>query len=184
MSRPPSWTPLDYEFLADCVVFRVGRQHTRSPRNQKSYDFYRLDAPDWVNVIPLTPENEIVMVAQYRQGAKKVVLETPGGMVDPGEEPAAAAAREMLEETGYVAETIEPLGSVNPNPALFGNQLHCFVARGARWKQPIQNTEREETVVELLPRTELPAKILTGEVDHALVLAAFHRLLLIEQSSE
>ncbi len=184
MSRPPSWTPLDYEFLADCAVFRVGRQQTRSPRNDKIYDFYRLDAPDWVNVIPLTRENEIVMVAQYRQGAKKVVLETPGGMIDPGEEPAAAAAREMLEETGYVAETIEPLGSVNPNPALFGNQLHCFVARGARWKQPIQNTEREETVVELLPRTELPAKILTGEVDHALVLAAFHRLMLIEQSSE
>ena len=73
---------------------------------------------------------------------------------------------------------------MNPSPALFGNQLHCFVARGARWKQPIQNTEREETVVELLPRTELPAKILTGEVDHALVLAAFHRLMLIEQSSE
>lgn len=183
MSRPPDWTPIEYEFLADCVVFRVGRQHTRSPRNDKVYDFYRVDAPDWVNVIPITPENEIVMVAQYRQGAKKVVLETPGGMVDPGEEPIVSAARELLEETGYVADTVEPLGDVNPNPALFGNRLHCFVARGARWTQPIQNTEREETVVELVPRSELAAKILSGDVDHALVLAAWQRLLLAENAS-
>ena len=182
MSRPPSWTPLAYEPLADCVVFRVGREHSRSPRNNAVYDFYRLESSDWVNVIPLTPDDEVVMVTQFRHGSRLVVLETPGGMVDPGEEPAAAAARELLEETGYRAESIESLGDVNPNPALFGNRLHCFVARDVRWEQAIQNGEREETAVELVPRSELSAKILAGEIDSAPVLAAFHRLALIEAS--
>ena len=182
MSRPPSWTPLAYEPLADCVVFRVGREHSRSPRNHAVYDFYRLESSDWVNIIPLTPDDEIVMVTQYRHGAGCVILETPGGMVDPGEAPTTAAARELLEETGYRAESIESLGDVNPNPALFRNRLHCFVARDVRWEQAIQNGEREETAVELVPRSELSAKILAGEIDSAPVLAAFHRLALIEAS--
>lgn len=183
MPRPPPWTPIAYELLKDCAVFHVGRQLTRSPRTGKVYDFYRIDAANWVNIIPITPADEVVMVAQYRHGARQVILETPGGMIDPGEEPAFAAERELLEETGYRAARIEPLGCVNPNPALFGNQLHCFVARDVYWEKPIQNSEREETAVELVPRAALAEKVLAGEVDHALVLAAFHRLALVEAAS-
>ena len=72
------------------------------------------------------------MVRQYRHGAGQLTLETPGGLIDPGETPAEAAARELLEETGYAADEIVSLGAVNPNPALFSNRLHGFLARGAQ----------------------------------------------------
>ena len=72
------------------------------------------------------------MVRQYRHGANRITLETPGGLVDPGETPAEAAAREMLEETGYQAREIISLGGINPNPAIFSNRLHAFPYRAER----------------------------------------------------
>lgn len=174
MSRPPAWEPLETEILADCRVFEVARTRTRSPHNGEVYDFFRIEAGDWVNVVPITENDEVVMVAQYRHGADRVMLETPGGMVDPGEDPAVAAARELLEETGYRAASVERLGGVNPNPALFGNRLHLFLARDVVWQQAIQNSEREETSVELVPLREISERVLAGEIDHALVVAAFY----------
>ena len=82
--------------------------------------------------------------------------------------------RELLEETGYRAESVERLGDVNPNPALFGNRLHLFLARDVVWEQAIQNSEREETSVELVPLREIPERVLAGEIDHALVVAALY----------
>ena len=92
----------------------------------------------------------------------------------PDVELAVAAARELLEETGYRAASVERLGGVNPHPALFGNRLHLFLARDVVWQQAIQNSEREETSVELVPLREIPERVLAGEIDHALVVAAFY----------
>jgi len=176
MSRPPSWTPVEIETLQECRIFDLLRERSRSPRDGEIYDFFRIEAGDWVNVVPITPEGEVVMVAQYRHGARRVMLEIPGGMVDPGEDPAAAAARELLEETGYEAGRVDRLGDVNPNPALFGNRLHLFVAHDVVWKRAIQNSGREETSVELVARDALPQLVRSGEINHALVVAAFYWL--------
>ncbi|MEZ4518692.1 MAG: NUDIX hydrolase [Chloroflexota bacterium] len=71
------------------------------PRTGKEHSFYILEAPDWVNVIPLTPDEQVVMVRQYRHGTGTVTLESPAGMADhDGEALAVAAARELREETG------------------------------------------------------------------------------------
>ncbi|MCH2169421.1 NUDIX hydrolase [Myxococcota bacterium] len=122
------------------------------------------------------------MVRQYRHGARKDTLEVPGGMVDPGESPSQAAARELLEETGYRAQQIERLGSVNPNPALFGNRLHCFLATGAKRVAEIANGPTEHTVVELHSPAKLRELTRAGEIDHALVLATLHYLDLKRES--
>jgi ADP-ribose pyrophosphatase len=128
---------------------------------------------DWVNVIPVTDDGHVVMVRQFRHGAQRETLEVPGGLVDPGETPAESAARELLEETGYRARSVEPIGSVSPNPALFANRLHAFVASGCVLEGDIVNDHSEETQVELVPIADIDGRIARGEIDHALVLCAF-----------
>ena len=95
MSGPRRWTPLETELLQECAVFTVSRTRTRSPKDGGLHDFYRIDSNDWVNIVPVTPAGEVVMIRQYRHGLRDVTLEIPGGMVDPGESPADAAAREQ-----------------------------------------------------------------------------------------
>ncbi|HKA13555.1 MAG TPA: NUDIX hydrolase [Myxococcota bacterium] len=171
MAGPRPWTVLENDAIQDCRVFSVRRIRARSPRTGDAHDFFAIDASDWVNVVAITPDGCVVMVRQYRQGAGRVTLETPGGMVDPGETPADAAARELLEETGYAAAELIPLGAVNPNPALFSNCLHGFLARGAERVREVQSDSTEETHVELLPLAALREEVRAGRVDHALVIA-------------
>jgi 8-oxo-dGTP pyrophosphatase MutT (NUDIX family) len=171
MSRPRRWNDLETEALQDCAVFRVSRTLTVSPHTGERHRFFRIDSADWVNVVPVTTAGEIVMVRQYRHGLRDVTLEIPGGMVDPGESPAAAAARELLEETGYRGARLEEIGSVNPNPALFGNRVFSFAAHGCERVAEIRNEHTEETVVELVDPEALRRLLREGRIDHALVMA-------------
>jgi len=174
VSLPRRWEILGFEPLQDCKVFRLNRTLVRPPAGGEPHPFYSIDADHWVNVVPVTPDEQVVMVRQYRHGSREITLEIPGGIVDPGEEPVAAAARELLEETGYRAESIRALGSLNPNPALFGNRVHTFLAEGALRVADVMNGPLEETVVELVPARELPERVRRGEIDHALVIAALY----------
>ena len=172
--KPKRWQVLAERLLHECRVFDVQEIAARSPRTGDDHTFYGIQAPAWVNVVPVTEAGEVVMVHQYRHGARTITLETPGGMVDPGESAAVAGARELLEETGYASDALIDLGSINPNPALFGNALHAFLAPGARKVAEVNNDSTEETVVALVPIAELRERVARGEVDHALVVAVFY----------
>lgn len=178
MSSPADWPTISDEHLLDCKVIDVHRVRARAPTTDTEHTFFRLVSPDWVNIIPLTPEGEVVMVKQYRHGSRDVTLEIPGGMVDAGETPQAAAVRELREETGYTVDGAQLIGAVNPNPALFDNHLHTFLAKGAVEVGEVANEGAEETHVVRVPLDEIPRLMREGAITHALVVAAFHWLVL------
>ncbi len=138
---------------------------------------FTFETPDWCNVVAFTEAGELLFVRQHRFGTNAPSLEIPGGLVDPGEDPLAAARRELREETGYEAKEIVSLGALAPNPAMQGNQLHCYVAYGCtphREGQRLDDLEDCELVV--LTRPEVEAAIDRGEIHHALVLAGWYLL--------
>ncbi len=135
-----------------------------------------LAAPDWVNVVPLLDDGRVVMVRQWRFGIAAPTLEIPGGIVDPGETPDVAAARELFEETGYRAGEVRRLGEVTPNPAILANRCATFLATGLELGGAPQSGIDEELTVELVPLEDVPRRVRAGEIHHALVIAAFYLL--------
>lgn len=136
-------------------------------------EYYILDAPDWVNVIALTEDEHVVLIEQFRHGTRQMTWEIPGGAVDPGESPRDAAARELLEETGYTADEFILLGTVRPNPAFLTNVCHTFLGRCARRTHRPSPDPGEEIRTWEAPLKEIPRFIAEGRIDHALVIAAF-----------
>ena len=129
---------------------------------------YTLEHPDWCNVIAITDDERVVLVRQLRFGTREMSLELPGGMIDPGEDPAVAALRELREETGWDAAHAELLVVTHPNPSFQKNKLHSFVARGARLAGPPKFDEHEECETVLAALSDVPRMLDQGEIVHAL----------------
>lgn len=157
----------------DYHVLKVRQDVVEDPRTGREAARVVIDSADWVNVIAVTSEDELVLIRQYRFGTQSATLEVPGGLVDPGDAPAAAAARELEEETGYVPDRLVPLGWVHRNPAIQSNRCHSFLALGCMRKHEGRHDHGEKIEVERVPRSEVPRPILEGHVTHALVVVAF-----------
>jgi ADP-ribose diphosphatase len=178
MSKPVKpWARKSMQQIADCRVLKVHEAVSVSPESEEEHNFYVMETADWVNVVPVTAGNELVCIRQFRHGSEEITLEIPGGMIDPGEEAAASAARECLEETGYETDELISLGVLNPNPAIFANKLHTFVAPNAKPVADISNTSTECTEVQLIPMEQVADLLVAGEIDHALVAATLWRML-------
>jgi 8-oxo-dGTP pyrophosphatase MutT (NUDIX family) len=162
-------------------VFSVREIYYRSPRSHRTHNFYVIDSPHWVNVIPVTPAGEVVMVRQFRYGIERITLEVPGGMVDAGESPAEAAARELLEETGYRSGPLVSLGKISPNPAIQSNTCYSFLAPQAWLAEPPTPDGTEEIDVVLVPRADIPRLVAEGVIEHSLVVVALYAWELYEQ---
>lgn len=176
------WTELSEETRLTTPIFKVNEVRLEHPVRGRDVRFVRIDSPDWINIIPVTSEGDVVLIRQYRAGRNEVCLEIPGGMVDPGEDPRNTAVRELAEETGYVPESVELLGVVSPNPAFMNNRLHLYVARNCRLESQTKFDSNEQIEVVLWPSAKIDELIRSGRIHHALVIAAFHHLSLREPS--
>jgi ADP-ribose pyrophosphatase len=133
--------------------------------------FYSVSTDDYVAIVATTERGDTLLVRQYRPAVERFTLELPAGHVDAGESPLEAASRELLEETGYRAATIEHLGTLIPDTGRLGNKLWCFYAAEATLAREVTPREAGVALVVLDPPT-LTRSILDGELDHALNLAA------------
>lgn len=168
------WEELERKLLEDCRIFKL-YSVLRKSREGKEGTFFLIDSFDWAGIIPIveTPEGrKFVMIRQFRHGTNTVSLEFPGGIVEKGEDPSLAIARELVEETGYQPEMIVPLGVLNPNPAFMCNRFHAFIAENCKLVRPQCLDEHEEIEVVLIPEKEAIDMVGGEDAGHALMTAS------------
>jgi 8-oxo-dGTP pyrophosphatase MutT (NUDIX family) len=161
---------------ATCRVFNVYKKRCKHDGRTCEDDFFVIKSADWVQVLALTPEREIILVRQYRFGTEALSLEVPAGLVEPGESVLDAAQRELLEETGYKGSMPRLLGSCHPNPAILNNQAHMVLIENCHLAQPPQWDPHEEIEVVKLSPEEALKRAREGEISHAITLSALFYL--------
>ena len=172
MIRP--WQVQSSEVIADCRIFKVRKDVSVNPRTDQPHEMFVLENPDWVNIIPLTADEQVVMVEQWRHGTQSVHLETPGGLIDDNESPEACGQRELLEETGFEAGNVVSLGTVHPNPAIQNNRQYYILATNCRRVKDPDLDHAEDVAVRLVPLADIPSLIQSGKITHSIVIGAFY----------
>ena len=170
------WEFLESESRRDYGIFFTRIDQLKSPRTGHVLRRVVVEAPNWVNVVARTVDGQFVLVRQIRHGIGAPSLEIPAGMVEPGEEPALAAARELVEETGYEAGSIRLLGQVHPNPAFQSNTCFIYLADDCRLVRELALDAGEDIEVELWSWPALLEAVHSGEIRHALMIAALFYL--------
>jgi ADP-ribose pyrophosphatase len=168
------WNLIKSEKINSYRIFSTRKDTSLSPVTGKEHDFYVIEAPDWVNVVAITPDNQVVLIEQYRHGINSITLEIPGGTVESGESPIEAGKRELLEETGYVSDNWTCIGKAHPNPAMQNNTCYTFLARDARRIQDQSFEGTEDIAISLTSASNIPNLISGGKITHALVIVAFY----------
>lgn len=169
------WDQIDTVPLGDYKIFRLRKDLKRSPRTGRTHEFYVLETVDWVNVVALTSDQQVVLVEQYRHGTGTVELEIPGGLMDPRDpSPLETALRELREETGYTGLRARIIGEVLPNPAIQNNRTYTVLVEDCRKTHPVEFDQGEDLVTRLVPVAELPVLVGSGQIRHCIVVAALY----------
>ena len=169
------WETLDSNFLGNYKVFDLYRKTRKHPKTRKVGDFTALVATDWVNIIPITVEQEIVLVEQYRHGIDAITLEIPAGIMEANENPKAAAERECIEETGYIGKSEAILlGKSRSNPAFLNNYCYHYLWLDCELKQEQHLDENEDIRIVKIPLSAIKNYIAENKIEHSLAISAFY----------
>lgn len=171
-----NWEEIGRKQTADYNIFTVNEVQRVSPRTGETHDFVVLDAPQAMNVIPVTEEGMVVMVRQYRHGVGRVTLEFPAGLVEPNEldDIEQTVRRELLEETGYSCEFVVKTGAIVPLAAFYGGRTYTFAAFGCKLTDKQTLDTAEDIEVELVPLDALDTLIEQRLLDHAQDISALY----------
>lgn len=168
------WPLIATRDIGSYRVFRLRSNQSQDPRSGKVHEFYAIDSVDWVHVLPVTDAGKVVMIRQFRHGIQDVTLEIPGGLVDPGLKPEEAARKELVEETGYRAEELIPLGWVHPQPAVFTNRCFAYLAPRVQPGGKPEMEETEDIEISLIHLDFLSKMVREGRITNAMVLTTFY----------
>ena len=157
LDRRPLLTVGDGHFL-------VVESHTVAfPDGNVVEDWGWVITPDFINVVAVTKAGEFICFRQPKYAVEGLSLGVVGGYIEKGEDPLAAAQREMLEETGYIASNWQALGSYVVDANRGAGKGYFFLATGAEWRQPIDADDLEEQELLLLSRDEVEQALRGGE---------------------
>ncbi len=169
------WRKLSSKLLGEFRIFTIRGERKVSPRTQQPHDFFVIDAVDWVNVVAVTPDHQLIMLEQFRHGSNTVELEIPGGTMEPVDtDPVATGVRELREETGYAGEHPRLLGKIFPNPAIMTNTCYTVLVENCQLKHPVQLDAGEDLNTRLVPVSEIPQLVSAGKIQHSLVVVALY----------
>jgi ADP-ribose pyrophosphatase len=182
------WKTLDTKELFKTAFFRLRSDRCELPDGRVMPNYYVMEFPDWVNIIPVTDDGHIVLVEQYRHASGEVSLELPGGSTTPagvgggggasgagsgaGEDPQSAAVRELLEETGYAPTSVKFLRAHRPNPAMQTNFMQTYIGFGCKRVAEQELDPFEDIRVVTLPVADVVAKVFSGEINHSIIVAS------------
>ncbi len=173
--EPDGWKRLRSEPALDLTIFRARFDWMRNPRNGKEVRATILESADSVNGMVLTAERQVVLTQQYRFGIGQYLLEVPGGLLEAGETPQAAMARELREETGYTAPTFHYLGKVAANPVFMDSFIHHFLVLDARPTHALALDDAEDIRVRCYPLDEVWRLLRSGAFAHPHAFSALVR---------
>jgi 8-oxo-dGDP phosphatase len=176
---PQPWEVLSSTYLHRKPWLTLRQDRVRLPGGGTIEEYFVNEYSPWTNVVAVTADRKVVLVRQYRYGLRAVNFELPGGVVDRGEEPAAAARRELLEETGFGGGRWEPFSILSANPALQTNLTHTFLATDVEPLRLPEAQPTEELTVHVVPIAEVRRIVLEGEVVQASHAAPLLRFLLL-----
>ena len=179
-TRRLSWELVDSREDKEYGLFSVHIHKNKSPRTGQIHEFQVLESPDWAAVVAVTPDNQVVMVKQFRHGTGELSLEPPGGLVKDGQAPEQSAREELEEETGYRADTLEFLGWMHPMPAIFTNRFYVYLARNATPTGHLNPDETEEIETVLVPLDQIRDYIRSGKITCSVMIAALYLFLDLE----
>jgi 8-oxo-dGTP pyrophosphatase MutT (NUDIX family) len=181
MIRP--WQTIQSKPLGNFHIFKLRSDEKISPRNGIAHNFFVIDCVNWVNVVAVTPDDQLVMVEQYRHGSNTVELEIPGGTADATDaSPVETGVRELREETGYEGENARSIGEIFPNPAIMSNKCYTVLLENCRLRHPLKLDSGEDLITRLVPIRDIPGLVAAGKIQHALVVVALYHFDLFRRS--
>lgn len=172
----PKWRVIASSYVVESPFLRLRKDTLELPGGTIIDDYYVREGRGFSVIFALTPQNEVVLVRQFKYGVGRIMLELPCGFVDEGEAPLEAAVRELAEETGYVADSMDFVRTFVPEPTNSTMLMHLFVARDARpdGQQKLDVTEQIE--IDVVTLDELRDHLRSGRIESATQVAAIYTM--------